>query len=130
MAEFKIDKSLSDEVSSLRKKANKINEDYEVIKSDKVNTLKTSMEYISQHAEIKELLELYKSLLLKDAKDLDDMIAEVGEMDTQIADAQSTGGNGSFGGGGGGIRGSGGGSRNESHGGGGGSSIGGGGGGR
>ena len=122
MAEFKIDKSLSDEVSSLRKKANKINDDYEVIKSNKVNTLKTSMEYISQHAEIKELLELYKSLLLKDAKDLDDMIAEVGEMDTHIADAQNTGGNGSFGGGGGGggIRGSGGGSRNESHGGGGG----------
>lgn len=85
MGEFKISKDLAGEISSLRDSGNLINDGYTTISSDGVSTLKTSVSIISQHASIKCLLDLYKSLLLRDAQDLDDLVNEANEMDAAIS---------------------------------------------
>ena len=90
MAEFKIDKALSGEISGLRDSGNLINDGYASISSDNVSTLKTSMSIISQHSRIKDLLDLYKALALRDAQDLDDLVREAEEMDAAISSSHST----------------------------------------
>lgn len=90
MAEFKIDKALTGEISALRDSGNLINDDYAAISSDNVSTLKTSVSIISQHASIKSLLDLYKSLVLRDAQDLDDLVDEANEMDAAISASHNT----------------------------------------
>ena len=85
MSEFKVNKSLSSEISNLRDSGNAVNDGYKSISSDNVSTLKTSTSILAQHESIKSLLDLYKSLVLKDAQDLDDMVAEANEMDAKIA---------------------------------------------
>lgn len=85
MGEFKISKNLAGEISSLRDSGNLINDGYTTISSDDVSSLKTSVSIISQHASIKCLLDLYKSLLLRDAQDLDDLVNEANEMDAAIS---------------------------------------------
>ena len=74
MGEFKIGKGLVGEISSLRDSGNSINDGYTTISSDGVSTLKTSVSIISQHTSIKCLLDLYKSLILRDAQDLDNLV--------------------------------------------------------
>ena len=90
MAEFKIDKALTAEISGLRDSGNSVNDGYAAISSDDVSTLKTSMSIISQHANIKALLDLYKSLVLRDAQDLDDLVKEAEEMDAAISSSHTT----------------------------------------
>ncbi len=85
MAEFKINEALTGEISALRDSGNLINDDYASIPSDNVSTLKTSVSIISQHASIKSLLDLYKSLVLRDAQDFDDLVDEANEMDATIS---------------------------------------------
>lgn len=90
MAEFKIDKALTGEISGLRDSGNLINNGYAAVSSDNVSTLKTSVSIISQHASIKSLLDLYKSLVLRDAQDLDDLVSEATEMDAAISSSHNT----------------------------------------
>lgn len=85
MEEFKIDKALTGEISALRDSGNLINDNYSTISSDNVSTLKTSVSIIAQHASIKSLLDLYKSLVLRDAQDLDNLVDEANEMDVTIS---------------------------------------------
>ncbi len=85
MAEFKINKALTGEISSLDNCGQKVNDGYSSIQTDDVKTLKTSMEIVSQHAAIKKLLDLYQALVLRDAKDLTEMVKEVSKMDEDIA---------------------------------------------
>lgn len=85
VAEFKIDKALTSEIAGLRDSGNLINDGYTSIPSDDVSTLKTSVGIISQHASIKSLLDLYKSLVLRDAQDLDELVEEVSKMDASIS---------------------------------------------
>ncbi len=90
LAEFKVNKALSGEISNLRASGKLINDGYTAIPSDNVSTLKTSVGIISQHARIKSLLELYKVLVLRDAKDLDDLVKEATEMDATISASHNT----------------------------------------
>ena len=90
MAEFKIDRALTEEIAALRSSGNLINYDYVVISSDSVNTLKTSVSIISQHESIKSLHDLYKSLILRDAQDFDDLVEEAIEMDSTIPASHNT----------------------------------------
>lgn len=90
VTEFKINKALTGEISELRNSGNLINDSYSEIPIDNVRTLKTSVNIISQHNEIKRLLDLYKELILKDAEDLDDLIAEAIAMDTAISSLHNT----------------------------------------
>ena len=90
MTEFKIDKALAEEISALRESGILINDDYVPISSENVSTLKTSVSIISQHASIKSLLDLYKSLVLRDAQDLDDLVDEANEMDAAISASHNT----------------------------------------
>lgn len=90
MAEFKIDRALTKEIAALRDSGNLINDDYVAISSDNVSTLKTSVSIISQHESIKSLLDLYKSLILRDAQDLDNLVNEAIEMDATISASHNT----------------------------------------
>lgn len=83
--EFKVNKQLGTQVESLRKSSNKINDSYSAVSKDGVSTLDTSMAIIQQHKDIKKLLDLYKSLLVRDANDLDAMIKEVDAMDATMS---------------------------------------------
>ena len=56
-----------------------------VPRSAPVKTLQTSMDIIEQHAAIKALLDLYESLVVKDAKDMDALVKEAEKMDQSIA---------------------------------------------
>lgn len=85
LAEFKISDSLTGEISALRDSGELINEKYATVSSADVSTLKTSVGVIAQHAKIKSLLDLYKSLVLRDAQDLDDLVDEAKEMDATIS---------------------------------------------
>lgn len=90
MAEFKIDRALTKEIAALRDSGNLINDDYVAVSSDNVSTLKTSVSIISQHESIKSLLDLYKSLILRDAQDLDNLVNEAIEMDATISTSYNT----------------------------------------
>lgn len=90
MAEFKIDRALTKEIAALRDSGNLINDDYVAVSSDNVSTLKTSVSIISQHESIKSLLDLYKSLILRDAQDLDNLVNEAIEMDATISTSHNT----------------------------------------
>ena len=58
---------------------------YKSVASGEVKTLQTSMDIIEQHAAIKALLDLYESLVVKDAKDMDALVKEAEKMDQSIA---------------------------------------------
>ena len=81
MAEIKVKEGLTTESAALRTSGNGVNDGYTAIDSGEVSTLKTSMEYISQHDAIKGLMELYKKLVLKDAADLDSFVEEMKKAD-------------------------------------------------
>lgn len=90
MAEFKINKALSKEISNLRNSGNLINDGYAAVSSSDVRTLKTSVSIISQHESIKSLFDLYKSLVLRDTQDLDELVNEANEMDAAISASHNT----------------------------------------
>lgn len=85
MADFKVNKQLTQEISELRSKGEAISDAYTALDSGEVNTLKTSMEIIAQHAQIKALLDLYKALVLRDAADMDAFVREANKMDEAIS---------------------------------------------
>ncbi len=88
MAEFKVDPTLTDEISALRTEGEKINDSYKKISSEDVKTLKTSLSILSQHGDLKRLLDNYQLLILRDALDLDNLVAEAKEMDATISASQ------------------------------------------
>lgn len=90
MAEFKINDGILDEISNLKSAGNSLNGQYSPISPDDVRTLQAARILIAQHECIKKLVDLYKSLVLKEAQDLYDMVEEAKMMDTKIAG--STGG--------------------------------------
>ncbi len=90
MAEFKISDALTTEISNLNDSGNAINNGYSNVSSDGVNTLTTSMRIIEQHKKIKELLDVYKSLVSKDVSDLNAMVEEAKSMDEAISASQNT----------------------------------------
>ena len=85
MADFKVNKNLSGEIDGLRSTGDALNTGYASIDSAEVNTLKTAMAIIEQHASIKQLLELYEVLVLRDATDMDSFMDEAEEMDAAIS---------------------------------------------
>lgn len=85
MAEFKVNKALTGEISGLRTTGDSLNSEYKTIDSGDVKTLKTSVEIIAQHDSIRALLEAYKSLVLRDARDMDAFVKEAETMDDTIS---------------------------------------------
>lgn len=85
MAEFKLSQKFRDEISELKNAGDTMNSSAAEISSEGVDTLKTSMKYIEQHEEIIELMNLFRSLVIKDAGDLETMMAAVEDADTASA---------------------------------------------
>lgn len=84
MTDFKVHKNLNGEISGLRSAGEAISSEYKSISSSEVKTLKTSMEIIDQHKAIKELLDLYEALVIKDANDMDAYVTTANLMDKSI----------------------------------------------
>ncbi len=85
MAEFKVSPGLSGEVNTFKSKGEALAADGVNVDKSDVKTLKTSMEYIQQQKDIRNLLRLYAELVKKDAKDMNKMIKDVEQMDEKIA---------------------------------------------
>lgn len=91
MAEFKVNRrKLTDEISAFRSAGEDINDGYREISNSGVSTLKTANEIIAQHESLNSLLDWYKMLILRDARDLDDMVDEASRMDSAISTAHRT----------------------------------------
>lgn len=85
MAEFKLSPGFRNEIDAVRNSGQTVNSSASELPSDGVDTLKTSMRYIEQHSSILELMKLYGELLIKDAKDLDEMMMAIQNADTANA---------------------------------------------
>ena len=88
--EFKVNGNfITREISGLENQGNKINGDYATVSSENVDTLSTALEILAQHEEIKILMDAYKSLVLKDVRDLYSLVEEVTAMDKNISTSYS-----------------------------------------
>lgn len=85
MAEFRVGTALLMSINDARVAASQINAGYTVIADDGVNTLKTANHYLTQHQKVKELLDLYYSLVDRDTRDMDQMIFKAMEMDKSLS---------------------------------------------
>lgn len=74
MAEFKIAKALSSEISTLKSAGEAINDGFSATDSADVKSLDAAMAFIKEQTQIKNMLELYAKLLVKDASDLEEMV--------------------------------------------------------
>lgn len=89
MAEFKISKALSSEISTLKSKGEAINDGYSATPTDGVSTLSAAVAFINEQKDIKKMLELYGQLLAKDANDLTEMVKSVEEADKKASKTYS-----------------------------------------
>lgn len=88
MVEFKVNRrKLTEEISAFRAAGEEINGGYREISNAGVSTLKTANEIIAQHESINSLLDWYKMLVMRDMRDLDDMVDESHRMDVAISTA-------------------------------------------
>lgn len=85
MADFKVSDTLSEQISALRQAGNSVNESSDKLNESQIDSLKTAKQIAQQHNAIKQLLEAYKALVLKDAKDLDAFVAEAKKMDSAVS---------------------------------------------
>ncbi len=77
MAEFKISKALSSEIATLKTKGSAINDDFSAATTDDVSSLSAAVAFVKEQKQIKQMLELYSQLLVKDANDLAEMVKTV-----------------------------------------------------
>lgn len=85
MREFKIAHGFVTDVSAFSAAGKSLNSDYAAVDSSGVSTLATSMAYISQHEQIKSLVDSYIALVEKDVKDLIAMQQEASRMDASLS---------------------------------------------
>lgn len=85
MAEFKIEKSFSKEIDTLRSAGSGLLGAHKSISTSGLNTLPTLVNIEKQRKQIWILLQEYSSLLQKDAGDLDKMMETVTANDQKIA---------------------------------------------
>ena len=85
MLEFKISNSIVFEAAALKAAGQALNSDYAELSSGDLSTLVTSVKYINQHRQLKELIESYVALIEKDAEDLRKMQSSSKNIDDYIA---------------------------------------------
>lgn len=77
--------NLETEINTFRDAGNNISTAKTNIDSSGVNTLDTCLKYIEQHKKIASLLNVCKSLINKDAEDIDKMKHSVTKLDEDIS---------------------------------------------
>lgn len=87
MAEFKVNDSLSSEISAFGSAGEGINGGTASVSADGVSSLKTSSRFITEHNSIMQLLSLYQRLIAKEVSDLNAMVESVQTLDTNIANS-------------------------------------------
>ena len=87
MSEIKYDLDLTKDIVTLANTGSSLNGSATSISSDEVSTLKAAVKYIEQHDQIKEIINLYKSLILKDASDLSQTLENVKTTDLLLANS-------------------------------------------
>ena len=84
MAEFKVNKALVGEISSLQCTGEQLSSASSVDCSG-VSSLKTSVRFVSEHNAIIELLKLYQRLVKKEVTDLNAMVESAEELDAKLS---------------------------------------------
>lgn len=85
MKEFKLSHGLGLEIASLNSAGGNINDSYQVVSSDGVDTLKAAQEYIDACSAIKELMDDYIALVEKDVSDMNAMMLIAKQRDSKLA---------------------------------------------
>ncbi len=81
MAEFKMNKLISTQITALSTGGQNLNANYSATDAADVKSLSAAAEFIKEQTRIKNLIDLYASLLAKDAADLNAMVATVDAAD-------------------------------------------------
>lgn len=89
MAEFKVSSGIDGDISAFQTAGSELNASFAATDSAGVSTLSTAMACIAEQQQIKNLIELYMSLVAKDARDLNDMAATARAMDSAVAGSHS-----------------------------------------
>ena len=87
MSEIKYDMDLTKDIVTLANTGSSLNGFATSISADEVSTLEAAVKYIEQHKQIKEIINLYKSLILKDASDLSQTLENVKTTDLLLANS-------------------------------------------
>lgn len=85
MAEFKVSTGIDGEISAFQTAGSELNASFSATDSAGVSSLSTAVACIAEQKQIKALMELYMSLVAKDAKDLNDMAATARALDSAVA---------------------------------------------
>lgn len=85
MPEFKVNENISGEIRSFRSSGEEIQGSDLSAENATESSLKTSSRYIEENNRIKELFDLYKQLIKKDASDLDKMVETAQILDSTNA---------------------------------------------
>ena len=85
MLEFKVTDDIDLDIGNVNQSGNALNAEFANFPVDNLTTLKTAVKFHNQNNNIKILLDLYKELVIKDAKDISDMVKEARKMDEILA---------------------------------------------
>lgn len=81
---IKLNHSIRLDVSVMGSKANALNEGYTVVTAGEISGLETVEKYINEDKKIKELIELYVTLVKKDVNDINEMLEKYTELDALL----------------------------------------------
>lgn len=87
MNEIKIANEIQQELDEIVKYIEQFAGEFEQIESPEIKTLATANKYIAQQKQIKELVNLYLQLLVKDVSNVKIAMSEFENKDSEIADA-------------------------------------------
>ncbi len=90
MAEFKITKQLSPEIAALDTRGKALNAEYAAADATEIKNMSAAYEFVKEQTRIKNLLDLYASLLAKDAQDLNAMVNMVEAADSSAASSYTS----------------------------------------
>ncbi|MEE1172657.1 MAG: hypothetical protein U0K87_09895 [Ruminococcus sp.] len=87
MSEIKYDMDLTRNITLLANTGGLLNQSATTISADGVSTLDAAVKYIEQHKQIKEIINLYKKLIIKDAADLSQTVENVKTTDLLLSNS-------------------------------------------
>ncbi len=90
MAEFKITNQLSPEIAALDTRGKALNAEYSAADAAEIKNMSAAYEFVKEQTRIKNLLDLYASLLAKDAQDLNAMVNMVEAADSSAASSYTS----------------------------------------
>ena len=85
MATFKVSEYLDIDVNSFLASGSNLNASFQPLDNiARIDGMKTAHKYVQQHNLIKSLINVYKSFVMKDARDIQAMVTQARELDQNL----------------------------------------------